>query len=109
MRGAKLPESEHLAHRAAEPAEQVHLMNRLIDKRSTTFGAPAALHRSSVILGRPIPFDVGVELQRDAHPASSDCGFQEPARFIEPMLTDDAEQNVPSRCRLDHPPRGLEI
>ena len=108
VRAPELPASEDLADRAAEPSQQIHLVDRLVDQRSATFGAPAALDRTRIVVVRPVPLHVGIELQRRAEPPGVERGFQKPARLVEPMLADDAEQDAGAARRVDHLPRGVE-
>ena len=63
---AKLPDAEKLLNRAGEPAQNIDLVDGLVDESPAAFGGPASFDGPRVISGRTIPLHVAIALQEFA-------------------------------------------
>src|SRR5580765_2806120 len=108
MRRGELPGTEDFFDRPGEPAQQIHLMNRLIDQRAAAFGRPAAFERPRVVLVGSEPLYVRVGLQQPAQAARANRRREKAGRLVESMLAHDTEADTATRGGVDHLPCGRE-
>ena len=86
-------------HRAGQPAQQVDLVDGLVDQRAAAFGLPASLNRPRIIFGRAVPLHVAVALEQLAQAAGGEGLGEEQAGVIEAVLADHAQQDAGARAR----------
>src|SRR6185369_10370508 len=108
VQAAELPVAKQLAHRPGEPAQDVELVNGLIDQRATPFRLPASLDGPRIISGRAVPLDVAVALQQLAQAPCGECLREELAGVVEAMLAHNAKHDLPLTRHFDHPAGGFE-
>ena len=106
---AQLPVAEQLLHGPGQPAQNIDLVDRLVDQRAAAFGCPASLDRAGVIFGATGTTSRSVGLQDLAQPAVGDGFLQELAGIVEAVLADDAQQDAGLARGLDHLARGFEV
>ena len=89
MQRSELPRAEQFLHRACNPAQNVELMDGLVDERAASFGLPASLDGARVILGRPVPLHIAVALEQFAEASTFDPGEMAPQimKIGKPMFT----------------------
>ena len=63
MNCAQLPVRTYLLHRAGKPADQVNLVNGLIDERAAPFAGPRAFAGAGIVLRGTVPLDVAVAFE----------------------------------------------
>ncbi len=88
-------------------AEQIHLVNGLVDDRPSALDVPTAFARARVVRRFPVPFHVGVRLEQFAQPAFSHRFLEEDRAVREPFLTDDCEGDARLATLLDNSHAGF--
>src|SRR5579883_1903704 len=106
---AQLPGAEQLVHRPGQPAQDIDLVDRLIDQRAAALRLPTALDGPRIIFGRTEPLHIGVALQELAEPSGGDGALEEQRGIVEPVLAHHAQQDAAAPGGLDHLPRGFEV
>jgi peptidyl-prolyl cis-trans isomerase SurA len=106
---AELPHAVQVLDGPGQPAEDVDLVDGLIDECAAAFDGPAALDGTAVVFGGTKPFDVGVALEQAAEASGVDGALQEHGGVVKAMLADDAEHDSGGAGDLDHPARGGEV
>src|SRR4029077_17973409 len=78
-------------HRPRQPAQNIQLVDGLVDQRSPSFGRPASLDRPRIIRRRAIPLHVAVALQELPQTALRNGSCQKLAGIVETMLAHYAQ------------------
>ena len=109
MRRAQLPLAEHRRDRTGQPAQNVDLVDRLVDQGASALGLPTPLDGSRIVFGRAVPLHVTVALEQFAQAACRHRTRQEQAGVVEPVLAHHAQEDAPAVRRLDHAARGFQV
>src|SRR5262249_2775322 len=97
---AQLPGAVEFADGAGETAQDVDLVDGLVDERASALGLPAAFEGARVVGRGAVPLDVAIGLQQFAEPAGGDGLRQEDRGIVEAVLADHAEPDIGAAGRL---------
>ncbi len=107
MQRAQLPITEQLLHRTGQPAQNIELVDGLVDERASPFGGPASLDGTRIVGRGTVPFHVAIALQQLAQATAGDGLEQKLAGIIEAMLAHHAQHDAAFAGCLDHGARGF--
>src|ERR1019366_3901687 len=97
------PDRIQLAHRAGQPAQDIDLVNRLVDQRAAPFGLPTALDRPRVVFRRPVPLHVTIAFEQLAQASGGDGPPQELAGVVETVLANHTQRDPRAAPLSPHP------
>ena len=86
MDRSQLPASSDFSDLANEVEQQIHLVNPLVDQRTSAFSLPTPFQGPRIVFGRTIPFHIRVGLQNTTQAATINGIFQKADGIIEPTL-----------------------
>src|ERR1022692_5164010 len=109
VQSAKLPDRIQLAHRAGQPAQDIDLVNRLVDQRAAALGLPTTLDRPRVVFRRPVPLYVTIAFEQLAQASGGDGPPQELAGIVKTVLADHAQPDARTARRFHHLARRSQV
>lgn len=102
MDRAQLPFGTDLRDGAYHPADEVDLVNRLVDQRTAPFALPGTFSRPRIVLLGSMSLDVAIALEDTSQAPVSNRLGNEHARIVEPSLANYIEQHSPLLRDANH-------